>query len=189
MVPREDDAYIRQLFPEIEKIGDKELAQKVVEIWVETWRASDWNRIEDVPKNPENVGDRKLIPHVRAVTRQAVDVANAIQEYHDIPVDMDLLIAGSLLHDVSKMVEYGPNEGGSGKTKLGKLVQHGVYGAAKVVEKGLPTELTHMVVSHTTGSNKAPVTLECVILHYVDYADSDALLFAAGQKLLVAKGH
>ena len=189
MVSQEDAAYIRQLFPEVGEIGNAELADKVVEIWVETWHASEWDKIEDAPKNPENVGDRKLIPHVRAVTREAVDVARSIEEFHGINVDMDLLIAGSLLHDVSKLVEYGPKNGSAGKTTVGKLVQHGVYGAAKVIEKGLPPELTHMVVSHTTGSNKPPSTLECAILHYVDYADFDALLHAAGQKLLLAKGH
>ncbi len=183
MVSNEDSAYIRQLFPEIQEIRDGDLAQKVVEIWAETWHASPWAKIEDVPKNP-NVGDRKLVPHVRATTLEALAVARIIQEIHGIPTDLDLLAAGALLHDVCKMVEYGPTASGAGKTRLGELVQHGVYSAAKVVEKGLSPELVHMMVSHTKGSNKPPATLECAILHYVDYADSDALLAAANKPLL-----
>lgn len=187
MLSEQDSAYIRQLFPEIQEIKDETLAQTVVEIWAETWHASQWARIEDVPKNPADVGDRKLVPHVRATTQEALAVARIIEEIHGIRADLDLLAAGALLHDVCKMVEYGPKADGVGKTRLGELVQHGVYSAAKVLEKGLPPELIHMMVSHTKGSNKPPATLECAILHYVDYADSDALLSAAHKPLLAEK--
>jgi putative nucleotidyltransferase with HDIG domain len=187
MVTQEDAAYIRRLFPEIELVRDGDLAQKVIEIWVENWHASEWKRIEDAPKNPETLPvSRALVPHVRAVTQQAVAVAKIVKEIHDIDVDVDILVVGSLLHDVSKLVEYGPGEG---HTRIGDLIQHGVYGAYKAMEKGLPMEVSHMVISHTMLSKKAPATLECAILHYVDYADSDALLWASGRPLLVSKLH
>ncbi len=189
MVTSEDAAYVRGLFPEIEEIQDKELAEKVVEIWAETWHASAWPKIEDARKNPTNVGERRLVPHVRAVTREAIDMAQSFREFHGVGVNMDYLIAGSLLHDVCKLMEYQPKGDGAGKTRYGELVQHGVYSGYKVLEKGLPEELVHMAISHTTKSHIAPVTLEGAILHYVDYADSDALLYAEGQKLQVGKAY
>jgi hypothetical protein len=60
MVSPEDAAYIKRLFPEIDQIQDKALAEKVVEVWVETWHASEWTAIEDVCKNLE-VRERKLV--------------------------------------------------------------------------------------------------------------------------------
>jgi putative nucleotidyltransferase with HDIG domain len=185
MVTQEDTVYIRRLFPEIELIKDISLAQRVIEIWAETWHASEWVRIEDAPKNPSTLpANRTLVAHVRAVTQQTLAVAKIVKEIHDINVDTDVLLVGSLLHDVSKLLEYGP---GKGPTRIRDLIQHGVYGAHKAMEKDLPIEVVHMIISHTMSSKKAPATLECVILHYVDYADSDALLWASNQPLLVAK--
>jgi hypothetical protein len=41
----------------------------------------------------------------------------------------------------------------------------------------------HAIVSHTRRSGVAPRTLEAVILHYVDYLDTDVLLLDCGQEL------
>ena len=180
-----DRAYVRELFPEVAQISDEKLAAEVVNIWAEVWKESPWERIEDVPKNPETVKLKfGLVAHTRSVTLQAIAVAQAAQQFYGISANMDLLIAGALLHDVSKMLEYGPKpDGGAGKTQHGKLIQHGIYGAVKSFEHGLPTELNHMIVSHTAQSAHHPKTLECIILHYVDYADTDVLAWENGSKL------
>lgn len=181
-----DRAYVRGLFPELEQISDRELAERVVEIWVETWKASPWERIEDAPKNPETVHPRhKLVPHTRAVTVQGIAMAKAIQQFHDLPVNLDYVIAGCNLHDVSKLLEYAPTGNGAGKSEFGKLVQHGVYGVHQALAHGLPLELVHIIGSHTTQSRLAPRTIEAIIVYYADYADSDALMLEAGQRLLL----
>ena len=184
----DDRAYIRSLFPELKEISDRGLADEVVEIWAEVWKESPWDRIEDAPKNPESVGLRhKLIPHTRSVTQQAIASAKAVQQFHGLAVNMDLLVAGGLLHDVSKLLEYSPAEGGAAKSQHGKLIQHGMYGVHKGFEHNLPIELVHMISSHTTQSRHHPSTLEAIILHYVDYLDSDVLVWEAGGQLLLTK--
>ena len=181
-----DRAYVRGLFPELEEIEDRALAEKVVEIWVETWKASPWERIEDAPKNPETVDLRhKLVPHTRAVTVQGIAMAKAIRDFHDLPVNLDYVIAGCNLHDVSKLMEYAPEGAGPGKSRFGKLVQHAVYGVHKALEHGLPLELVHIIGSHTVQSRLGPETIEAVIVYYADYADSDALMLEAGKRLLL----
>ena len=185
-ISEEDRAYVRGLFPELGELADRGLAEKVVEIWAETWQESGWERIEDCPKNPETVDPRhKLVPHTRAVTVQGIAMARAIRDFHDLPVDLDLVIAGCNLHDVSKLMEYGPDGEGSGKSRFGKLVQHAAYGVHKALEHGLPLELVHIIGSHTTQSRLAPQTTEAVIVYYADYADSDALMLEAGRRLLL----
>ena len=184
-----DRAYIRELFPELAEISDRTLADKVVEIWAETWKASPWERIEDAPKNPETVHDRhKLVPHTRAVTVQGIAMAKAIRDFHDLPVDLDLVIAGCNLHDVSKLMEYEPNGARSSKSSFGGMIQHAAYGVHKALEHGLPLELIHIIGSHTTQSRLAPKTTEAIIVYYADYADSDALMLEAGQRLLLMSG-
>lgn len=181
-----DRTYVRALFPELAEIGDRDLATSVVEIWAETWKESPWDRIEDAPKNPETVDPRhKLVPHTRAVTVQGIAMAKAVQQFHDIPVNLDYVIAGCNLHDVSKLLEYAPQGGGSGKSEFGALVQHAAYGVHKALAHGLPLELVHIVGSHTTQSRLAPRTTEAIIVYYADYADSDALMLEAGQRLLL----
>ena len=180
----EDVEYVSALFPEVELISDPELRARVIEIWIECWHESSWAHIEDAPKNPDLGMGRPLHQHVRAVTQQAVATADIVRERHGIAADGDTLLAASLLHDVSKLVEYqSDGSGGTEKSRLGKLSQHGVYGAHKAWEKGLPEEIIHIIISHTHNSNVPPRTLEGVIVHYVDYLDTDALLFDAGGKL------
>jgi putative nucleotidyltransferase with HDIG domain len=180
----EDVDYIRALFPEVEQISDSELRAHVIEIWIECWHESSWARIEDAPKNPNLGMGRRLHEHVRAVTQEAIATAAIVEERHGIQTDRDTLLAAGLLHDVSKLVEYqADGSGGAEKSPLGKLSQHGVYGAHKAWEKGVPDEVVHIIISHTHNSNVPPRTLEGVIIHYVDYLDTDALLFAEGGKL------
>lgn len=188
MVSAEDKSYVRQLFPEVEEIADRELADKVVEIWGEIWKESTWRRIEDAPKNPENVPlHHTLVAHTRSVAQQAIAVARCVRERHKVEVNMDILIAGALLHDASKLLEYEAGADGQGhKAPFGKLVQHAIYGVHKAFAKGLPLEVVHLINSHTKQSRLHPATMEGVILHYVDYCDSDVLLQGAGQPLLLA---
>jgi putative nucleotidyltransferase with HDIG domain len=181
-----DRDYVRGLFPELEQIADRGLADAVVEIWAETWKASAWERIEDVPKNPETVHLRHtLVPHTRAVTVQGIAMAKAMEEFHGIPVNLDWVIAGCNLHDVSKLMEYEPRGDGFVKSEFGELVQHGMYGVHKAIEHGLPVELAHIISSHTTQSRLPPKSVESIIVHYADYADSDVLMQEAGRKLLL----
>lgn len=182
----EDLAYIAKIFPELSQITDETLRHEVARIWAEVWHESTWERIEDAPKNP-NVPGKPLYAHVRSVTRQAVATADIMKEIHGKDYDNDVLVAGGLLHDVSKLVEYQASADGAAKSHKGKLIQHAVYGAHKAWEHGLPEEVVHIVVSHTHSSGVRPITWECVVIHYVDYLDSDALLYQAGKPLLLQR--
>lgn len=180
-----DIEYIVSVFPEVDQISDGDLRARVIEIWIDCWRASSWDRIEDAPKNPSNLGpDRRLYQHVRGVTQEAIATAEIVERLHGIAADRDTIIASALLHDVSKLVEYQPDEiRGATVSSLGRLIQHAAYGAHVAWEKGISEEIIHVILSHTRNSRKPPRTLEGLIVHYVDYLDTDALLFDAGQTL------
>lgn len=184
---RQDLDYVAAIFPEVDQISSAELRQKILEIWVDMWHESGWKRIEDAPKNPSNAGERPLYLHVRAVTQEALATAEIVKQLHDISYDRDVLVAAGLLHDVSKLVEYQPGDGKATTSQKGKLIQHAVYAAHMAWAKGLPDEIVHIIISHTHNSNKRPSTWEGVVIHYVDYLDSDGLLWAAGEKLLLSR--
>lgn len=175
-------AYLLGFFPEIEKIGDKELAEKVLAIWSDVLDESEWERIEDVPKNPLYASDSDtLLRHTQSVIRMAMAVAQIVVDMYGREVDMDVLIAAAVLHDVCKLREYSKD----GLSKFGKLMQHGVYSAVKGFEFGLSLEMNHILLTHTKKSTVAPQTVEGVILHYVDYLDSDITRMFAGKPLLL----
>lgn len=181
----DDLAHIASALPEVNEIRSERTRRQVLQVWAEIWRESSWRTLQDVPKNPCSVGDRPLLPHVRSVARQALATAEIIKEFHGISYDRDVLVAASLLHDVSKLVEYEMTDAGASPSRRGELIQHGIYGAHVAWVKGMSDEIVHSIIAHTRKSNTLPSTWEAIVVHYVDYLDSDALLWEAGGELLL----
>ncbi len=98
-------------------------------------------------------------------------------------VNRDLLISGTLLHDMGKTIEY-QAAGGFTFTEDGRLVGHIVRAIVLVeqasAEVDFPADdlrqLVHLIASHhgrlEWGSPVAPKTLEAILLHEVDHLDS-----------------
>ena len=105
----------------------------------------------------------------------------AAQHYH---VDLDLLLAGAVLHDVGKIYELSYDRSFSYSTE-GQLLGHMVMGLRIVGDKlrdlpdfppRLRTLVEHIIVSHhgkyEFGSPKLPQFPEALRLHYLDDMDS-----------------
>ena len=184
-----ESAKITDLLPEILLIKDAVLREAVTEIWFECWQESAWPDLEKVPKNTELPIKRTLVTHSRSVAQLAIKSAEVIKTFHGIDFDQDALIAASLLHDVSKMYENDPSADGkaSKDSPQSRLIQHGAYGAHKAWEKHLSVEIIHNILAHTRASRTIPATWEAILVHYVDYLDSDALLFDDNHPLLLGK--
>lgn len=186
-------ARVEELFPELASISDEHLRDVVTLIWLEFWAAGPWDDLAEIPKNesapraPSRVpGAWTLVTHSRAVAVMAVQTAESMRELHGLPYDRDALLALALLHDVSKVVEYEGTASETVKSRTGQLIQHGVLGAARMLAHGLPVELVHAVVAHTPTSNTFPKTHEALILRYIDFLDTDAMLLDAGEKLYLS---
>jgi len=174
---------IEALFSELREIKDPRLRGAVAEIWCETAAEMKWDTLEEIPKNTEEERGRSLIGHIKGVTAMALAICEAAKSLHGKEYDKDAMIAASLLHDVSKLVEYEPdsekpttaNTPRAGRpSHLGKNVQHAVYAAHKMLNKGLSLELVNLVIAHTHASGVRGKTWEAAALFYADFADSDA---------------
>jgi 3'-5' exoribonuclease len=109
-------------------------------------------------------------------------LARYLARHYDY-VNIDLLLAGALLHDMGKALEYSLEEGFA-PSEDGRLVGHIVRGVVLIeraaAELGFPEaelqQLVHLIVSHhgtqEWGSPIAPKTLEAVLLHQIDLLDS-----------------
>jgi 3'-5' exoribonuclease len=99
-------------------------------------------------------------------------------------VDLDLLIAGAVLHDVGKVAEL-TYERSFGYSTEGQLLGHIVIGMRMLGDKvaripdfppRLRTLVEHMIISHhgelEFGSPKIPLFPEALLLHHLDNLDS-----------------
>ncbi len=99
-------------------------------------------------------------------------------------LDIDLLITGAVLHDLGKIDELS-YERSFDYSDQGRLLGHIILGIERVEEKvrqlpdfpeNLSILLKHLLLSHhgqyIWGSPKKPMTLEAVMLHYLDDLDA-----------------
>ena len=120
-----------------------------------------------------------LIEHVLSLCALA-----KLTAAHYASIDLDLLLAGVILHDIGKISELKYVRSFSYSTE-GQLLGHIVIGLRMVEDKlrqvpGFPDKLRdlllHMIVSHhgelAYGSPKVPLFPEAMLLHHLDNLDS-----------------
>ena len=158
----------RKLFPEATQIRNPELLNGVLRSWQLAQERGGW-QVRDLNHIPFTLlveTKRSLIDHTRSVTRMAMAVG---RERGDL--NMDHVIAGGLLHDVGKLLEYEKRGGKVEKSKSGDLVRHPVSGYGLTREANLPIEVSHIVISHSDEGEKVKRTPEAILIHHCDFID------------------
>jgi 3'-5' exoribonuclease len=120
-----------------------------------------------------------LIEHSLSVTAMARAVTERTPS-----VNADIVVAGSLLHDLGKVDEI-EVRGGFAFSDRGRLLGHITLGVLLFEElargiPGFPEELskilTHIIISHhgaeEWGSPRKPMCMEALIVHYLDNLDA-----------------
>ena len=186
-------ADIESLFSaQLSKISDRNLRDKVVEVWVQGCQRGGWQSVEDLKKMPftlltETKGVN-FVEHTIAVTEGALALAQAqIDAYRELPykIDMDRLVAGGILHDVGKLLEIEPDgSGGWRKSLNGKCARHPISGAILTAMAGLPDELVNTVACHAKEGDGRPQVIETVLIHQADFATFDPLVMLKGGQLI-----
>ncbi|MFW9917659.1 MAG: HD domain-containing protein [Candidatus Thorarchaeota archaeon] len=162
--------YLYGLFPEINEIGDSDIRERVIRTFSEAMKRGGWDTMDGIPFTlliPDLKVD--LAQHIQAVTRIAIQIALEIIQY-DISLNMDYLLAGALLHDVGKLVEYTKEGNKIVASKTGKLLRHPTTGAWLALEAGLPAEIAHIIYCHSWEGDKLSRSPEAHIVHQADFA-------------------
>ncbi|MCK4575840.1 HDIG domain-containing protein [candidate division WOR-3 bacterium] len=168
-----------EIFPEIKLIKEKDLQNKTTKVWKRAIELGGWKE-EDLFKIPftlliPNI-KINIIEHTRAVTNCALKIAEVLQlSYKTLSINGDYLIAGGLLHDVGKLLEYERSGEGFRKSKIGVLLRHPVSGANLASEIGLPFEIVHMIYTHSKEGDVYKRTVESIIIHYSDFVNFESL--------------
>ncbi len=91
-----------------------------------------------------------------------------------VPIEHDHLVAGALLADVGKLLEYDRDEKGRlVKGRFGRLLRHPCSGVALCHKHGLPPEVMHIVATHSHEGDKVERSIESIIFHHADFVDFD----------------
>lgn len=165
--------HIVRLFPEINLIQDQDLRGKVVRAWVKAWEYGGWERLEQAPLMLKAVKKEEVgIEHIRTVTKMARALAEIVRDFCHVPINMDYVVAGALLHDVGKALEYAP-EGAA--PLVGEMLRHPISGAFIALEVRLPLEMAHIIATHSVEGTYVPQTLEATLVSFADFASFDVL--------------
>ena len=175
--------------PEIALITNAALRRQVVEAWAFALTHSSFRSIREIPPagNPDynqaKRGDQT--DHLRGVTRLAIGIANEMgTAYPELTIDMDVIVAGGLVHDVGKAWEFDPINRKRWKQiqkQTGRpSIRHPAFGAYICLTVGLREEVTHIAMAHSGEGELLVRSLECMIVHQADYTFWNALL-AGGQ--------
>ena len=174
---------IAELFPSLMKIQDTSLREKVAAVWNEAittgcggkgWTFDELRAV----KFTLLAGDIEMtfVEHLNSCARQCIAIAGVLESSFscDIPVQLDFLIAGSLLADVGKPLEL--DKDASGKViqgTFGQQLRHPFSGVALAYKHGIPGEVMHMIATHSHEGDKVERSIESIIFHHADFVDFD----------------
>jgi len=166
---------VQRLWPEIQWIKDARLREQVAETWTKALERSPL-KADDLGHIPFTL----LVPncpitfmeHKRCVVHIARHSAEAMQEFmgRSLPIDMDTVIAGAILADVGKLLEYelGP-DGKSRQSERGEALRHPFTGVALALECGVPDAVCHIIAAHAAEGDLVKRTTEAYIVHHADF--------------------
>ena len=173
---------IKDIFPEIEKIENEKLQEKVVKSLEKAinkggWKEEDLQMIPFTLLIPELFEGDNLVPkitivdHIRAVTQMCIAT---YERYETLgladKLNKDELIAGGLLHDVGKFIEYERNSAGKIIQKIeGKLMRRQRLRRIVASVFELPILIRQAIVFHSKEGDKIPRLPEVDIIHRCDF--------------------
>lgn len=158
---------IENYFPELAWIQNKDLRTKVVNVWKTAGDRGHWQQLQDIPFTLLFEHSGLLVDHTKRMTTLAWNVVNV----RDEKLNKDYLVAGALLHDVGKLLEYEIRDGKVVKSKLGETMRHPESGAKLADECGLPKEVVHIIAAHSHEGDTMNRTPEAIIIHHCDFID------------------
>jgi putative nucleotidyltransferase with HDIG domain len=165
---------VRELWPELEWISDPDLREKVARTWVRAFELSPLTP-EDLRRIPFTL----LVPgcpvtfieHKRCVVHIARRAAEAMHEFlgHALRVDLDTVIAGAILADVGKLLEYEKVDGKAVQSERGRYLRHPFTGVALAMECGVPDAVCHIVAAHADEGDLVKRSTEAFVVHHADF--------------------
>ena len=178
MAERDVDEMLQCLIEISQQVKNQNLSQLLRLFWEDTVFLEKF-RMAPASKSLHHTYLGGLLEHTLSSTQLVLKNVN-----HYNGLDVDLLITGTILHDMGKVDELSYSRSFDYSDE-GRLLGHIIIGIERVEDKirqipdfpkDLSTLLKHLLLSHHGqyhwGSPKRPMTLEAVMLHYIDDMDA-----------------
>jgi putative nucleotidyltransferase with HDIG domain len=162
------------LWPELEWIRDGSLRESTTRTWITVMERSPLS-----PEDLETIPFTLLVPncpatfmeHKRCVVHIARRAAESMQEFlgRGLPIDLDTVVAGAILADVGKPLEYEIVDGKPRQSERGKALRHPFTGVAVAMECGVPDAVCHIIAAHAAEGDLVRRSTEAIIVHHADF--------------------
>ncbi|NIM65383.1 MAG: HDIG domain-containing protein [Candidatus Latescibacteria bacterium] len=170
---------IIETVPEFDLIKDSDLRKRILSVWEEALSTGDFT-IEEMKRIPftllaDNV-KVSFLEHVRTVCRLCDAMAEVLIDMYGerVKINRDHLIAGALLADIGKMIEFEKKSDGSLiKGHRGDMLRHPFTGVGMCFKAGIPYEVMHIVAVHSKEGDHVKRSPEAIIFHHADFTDFD----------------
>lgn len=174
---------LTDLIPEFLDIANEDLRRRVLSVWEDALQQGGW-QVEDLKRMPytllvENV-DITFAEHVRVVCRLCMAMEQVLKEaYGDrYRIDHDTLVAGALLADIGKLLEFHEVDGKYQWSSTYQYLRHPFTGVGLCFKHAIPEEVMHIIATHSWEGDKFKRKPESIIFHHADFTDFDLTRFA-----------
>ncbi|MDF1498869.1 MAG: HDIG domain-containing protein [Anaerolineales bacterium] len=174
-----------ELLPELDQIEDGSLRAKVISVWEEALRLGCWS-IADLDTMPYTLlepTDITFPQHVHVVCQLCLAMEAVLRDAYGerYPLNRDALIAGALLADVGKLMEFGREGEEYVWSDVYDYLRHPFSGVGLCYKHGLPLEVLHIIATHSWEGDRFQRRPESIIFHHADFVDFDLTKFATRQ--------
>ena len=165
---------VKRLWPELDWIDDPGLRAKTARTWERAFEQSPL-----APEDLEHIPFTLLVPncpttfmeHKRCVVHIARRSAEAMIAHmgRALKIDLDAVIAGAILADVGKLLEYEVVDGKARQSARGEALRHPFTGVALAMQCGVPDQVCHIIAAHAAEGNLVRRSTEALIVHHADF--------------------
>jgi len=171
-----------QLEKLVNKIKDETLREKVAQFLENPTIEIDDKVYTGMPSDISPAGISRhhsypggFVEHVVSTTEIALNLCNILERVYRGKVDKDLVVSGTILHDIFKPLTYRVEENGTyTSTPLAERLDHLTLIVSEMVRRKFPLDLIHIVCAHHGGQAGPiwPRTIEALVCHLADVTDS-----------------
>lgn len=173
---------LTDIIPEFLAIEDVSLRNRVLAVWKDAMEIGGWE-VKDLENMPYTLliqdVDITFPEHVRVVCRLCIAMEEVLREaYGDrYNIDRDTLIAGALVADVGKLIEFRKVDGEYEWSSMYQYLRHPFTGVGLCFKHDIPEAVMHIVATHSWEGDKFKRRPESIIFHHADFTDFDLTKF------------
>ena len=184
---------VQSLFPDLAVIQNRDLRDRVANVWIEALRVGCGGRgwtLDELRQVKFTLLagdiDMMFIEHLNSCVKQCLAICDVLESTfgNKIPVHRDVLVAGALLADVGKLLEFDKDAAGNViKGSFGEALRHPFSGVALCYKHDIPAEVMHIVATHSFEGDPPKVqrSIESIIFHHADFIDFDIAKYLGAQ--------